>query len=90
VAVFREEKEGLEGLKKSLTKTRATFPLLLDESPLVTKPYSPEGFHTYVISPAGTVYVDLPGTKMKRPGPDKIMAALKQAKESASESAATN
>jgi hypothetical protein len=64
--------------------------LLLDQAPLTTKAYSPEGFHTYVIDPTGTVQVDLPGTKMKRPSPQKIIAALKQAKEPNSESDATN
>ena len=58
------------------------FPLLLDSEPFATKAYSQEGFHTYVIDPQGIVRADLPGTKMKRPGPEKIMAAVEDARNS--------
>ena len=36
-----------------------------------------------MIDPQGILQADLPGTKMKRPGPDEILAALQKAKESA-------
>jgi len=79
IAVFREEKDGKDGLKKSLERTRAEYPLLLDTPPEATKSYSPDGFHTYIIDPAGVVRVDLPGTKMKRPDAEEILAALQEA-----------
>ena len=52
---------------KSGEQTRAFFPLLLDTPATVTKPYSQEGFHTYIVDPAGIVQADLAGTKTKRP-----------------------
>lgn len=79
--MFREEKDGQDGLKKSFERTRAEFPLLLDTPPEETKSYSQAGFHTYIIGPDGIVHADLPGTKMKRPPPDKILTALKAAQQ---------
>ncbi len=80
MAVFREEKDE-DGISKTLTKSNATFPLVVDTPAAATAAYSTEGFHTYIIDPAGKVIADLPGTKMKRPSPKKILAALKNAKQ---------
>ncbi len=78
VTVFREEKDG-DGLTKTMTRTGATFPLVVDTPATATKAYSPDGFHTYIVGPETTILADLPGTKMKRPSPEKIFATLKTA-----------
>ena len=56
---------------------------MIDTPTDTTSAYSPEGFHTYIIGPEGNLLADLPGTKMKRPGPKKILAALADAKQTA-------
>ena len=81
LAVFREEEEGKDGLKKSVERSRARFPLLLDTPVSVTQPYSVKGFHTYIVDPAGVVQADLSGTKMQRPTAQKILAALAEAQQ---------
>ena len=77
LAVFREEEKD-DGLKKSLKRIEATFPLLKDMDSEKTKAYSREGFATYVIDPAGKVAAILPGTKKRRPGAKKILMELRQ------------
>ncbi|MEM7316875.1 MAG: redoxin domain-containing protein [Planctomycetota bacterium] len=77
VAVFREEADGVEGLQKSISKTRATYPMLLDLKKQRTAAYSDTGFATYIVDKQGKIAAILPGTKRQRPGPKAILAKLK-------------
>jgi hypothetical protein len=81
VAVFREEKDGVEGLKKAREKTKAAYPFVLDMDAEKTGAYSTEGFSTYIIT-AGKVDEELNGTKMIRPNAEKILEALKASRSS--------
>lgn len=77
IAVFREEQDGVEGLQKSISKTKATYPMLLDLKNKKTAAYSDRGFATYIVDQKGKIAAMLPGTKTKRPGPTAILAKLK-------------
>lgn len=80
VAVFRENKEGVEGLKKVRKASKAEFLLLDDPDKQQTKAYSPEGFAAYVVDSQGIIRGVFDGTKTGRPDPDKLLAAVKELK----------
>jgi peroxiredoxin len=75
--VFREELTGIEGLNKIRSMTEAKMPLALDPGKEETGKYSSEGFHTYIIDRQGLILKILPGTKVDRPEPEAILAALR-------------
>lgn len=76
MAVFREEKEGVEGLKKSRASTKATFPFGLDRDSAATAAYSQDAFNTYIVDAKGTLRAALKGTKLVRPTDEEILAEL--------------
>ena len=78
LVVFREERDGTEGLKKSQTSSKATFPLLLDLGNKQTPDYSTTGFTTYLIGKDGKIKSILAGTKPKRPKTKAVLEALEQ------------
>ncbi|WP_186767829.1 peroxiredoxin family protein [Blastopirellula retiformator] len=77
LVIFREEEDGEKGLEEVKKTTGAEFPLGLDLTAVETKPYSQEGFTTYVIDAEGKISQVLPGTKPDRPLANKILSALK-------------
>ena len=78
IVVFREEREGVEGLIKSQKTANAEFPLLLDLGAKETADYSTTGFTTYIIGKDGTVETILAGKKTKRPSAEAILEAVKK------------
>jgi peroxiredoxin len=76
LVVFREERDGSEGLKKSQSNSGAKFPLLLDLDKKNTADYSTTGFTTYVIGKDGNIAAILAGTKPKRPQAEEILKAI--------------
>jgi len=82
VAVFREEKLGAEGLKRSRNSARAEFTLVNDLGAKATSAYSRNNFTTYVIDKKGVIQAILPGTLTKRTSADEILRELKKLAES--------
>ena len=78
VCVFREEKEGTKGLKKSQSKIKAKFYLLNDLGSKQTAKYSGDSFTTYIIDKQGKIQAILPGTTTKRPPIAKVLKELKK------------
>ncbi|MBD3674700.1 MAG: redoxin domain-containing protein [Planctomycetaceae bacterium] len=76
IVVFREERDGVKGLKKSQQAASSEFPLLLDLGAKATPEYSTTGFTTYIIGKDGTVETILSGKKTNRPKAEAIIAAL--------------
>lgn len=76
LVVFREERDGTDGLKKSQSNSGANFPLLLDPNMKNTGDYSTTGFTTYIIDKDGKVAAILAGTKPKRPKAEEILKAI--------------
>ena len=76
IIVFREEKDGPDGLLKSQQISGAKFPLLLDLDKKSSGDYSTTGFTTYIIGKNGNVKEILAGTKPKRPKSEAILKAL--------------
>jgi len=77
IVVFREEQEGVAGLKKSQKTASTEFPLLVDLGAKETADYSTTGFTTYILDKKGKVETILSGKKTKRPSAEDILAALK-------------
>ncbi|MCH5375407.1 MAG: peroxiredoxin family protein, partial [Planctomycetes bacterium] len=77
IVVFREEQDGVEGLKESQKVASAEFPLLLDLGAKATADYGTTGYTTYIIDKAGNVKKILSGQKRDRPKAEEIIAALK-------------
>jgi len=76
VVVYREEKDGVEGLKQIREITGAKFPLLLDLNNKQTGEYSKTGYTTYVIDSDGKVTDIIDGIKTQRPTVKQILTAL--------------
>ncbi|GAA5494749.1 MULTISPECIES: hypothetical protein [Rubritalea] len=76
ISVFREEKEGVEGLQKTAKRTKASFQLLDDLGATQTKVYSQEGFDSYIIGIDGRVEAKLDGVKKVRPAAKKLVEEL--------------
>ncbi len=76
VAVFREEKDGAEGLKKARGTTHAEFPFLMDLDAEHTGAYSQNGFATYIVGSDGKILAELDGTIMLRPTVKQILAEM--------------
>lgn len=82
VAVFREEKLGVDGLKRSRNAAKTEFTLLTDLGAKATSAYSQDNFTTYVIDKKGVIQAILPGTLTKRISADEILRELKKLGES--------
>lgn len=78
VVIFREERDGVAGLKKSQQTGSAEFPLLLDLGAKNTPDYSTTGFTTYIIDKKGKIETILDGVKKNRPNSEAIIEALKK------------
>jgi peroxiredoxin len=77
ISVFREEKDGAEGIKKARAKTGAAFPILLDPGSAETARYSRgDSFSTYIIARDGKIEAVLEGVKVKRPTAEEILGEL--------------
>lgn len=79
VFVFREEKEGIEGLKKIRDKHKPAYTLALDLDKKASKGYSTElmTFDNYVIDKSGTVRKIIDGTLRVRATTAELLSALK-------------
>ena len=68
IFVFREEADGVDGLKKIKEKHNTTFTLALDADKKSSKAYSPERmtFDNYVIDSGGVVRGVVDGTLKER------------------------
>ena len=80
IVVFREERNGEDGLKRSKKTSSATFPLVLDLGKIKTAKYSSDGYATYVIDKSGKISAIHKGTKKNRPQPEAILKSLKSLK----------
>lgn len=80
IFVFREEKEGVDGLKKIKQGTKTTFTLALDLDKQSSKTYSPKQmtFDNYVIDKDGNVAAIIDGTLRDRATADELLKALKK------------
>ncbi len=78
IVVFREERDGVAGLRKSQMIGTTKFPLLLDAGAKATPEYSTTGFTTYIIAKDGAVESILAGTKKNRPKAETIIAKVKK------------
>ena len=78
VLVFREEKEGIAGLKKIKKRTKTTFTLAVDLNKKSSHQYSSVNrtFDNYVIDKSGVIRAVIDGTLMKRANSDQLMAVL--------------
>lgn len=83
VFVFREESEGVEGLKKIKEKHDPPYRLVLDFDKESSRAYSPEKmtFHNYVVDTKGTVRGIIDGTLRERATADELIKVLKQIQE---------
>ena len=80
IFVFREEKEGIEGLKKIKTKTATTYTLATDLNKTSTLPYSTRKmtFDNFVVAKDGTVKAVIDGTLRDRATSDQLLEALRK------------
>lgn len=80
IFVFREESEGVEGLKKIKEKHDTPFTLSLDLDKKSSQAYSPARmtFDNYVIDAKGNVRGIVDGTLRDRATAEELMKILKQ------------
>ena len=80
IFVYREEKEGVDGLKKIEQGTKTTFTLALDLDKQSSKTYSPKRmtFDNFVIDKDGNVAAIVDGTLRDRATADELLKALKK------------
>ncbi len=85
LVIFREEREGQEGLKKVINKTGTTFSLALDTPATQTARYSPgrQVHDSYIIDAEGVIQSILPGTRYNRAQAKDFKAALNKIAERA-------
>lgn len=83
VFVYREESEGVEGLKKIKAKYDPPFRLMLDLDKKSSKAYSPDNmtFDNYVIDTRGIVRSIHQGTLRRRATSDVLLEELREIKE---------
>lgn len=65
-------------MKKSVTGSKAEFPVLVDLGAKQTAAYSLTGFAAYVVGKDGGIASGHAGTKTGRPAPDALLAGLKK------------
>jgi peroxiredoxin len=80
VFVFREESEGIEGLKKIKEKHDPPYRLMLDFEKNSSRAYSPEkmAFDNYVIDSTGKVRAIVDGNLRERATAEELLKLLKQ------------
>ena len=80
IVVFREERDGVEGLRKSQARAKSTFRLALDLGKKTTAAYSPRKgqFANYVIGRDGIVRGLVDGDLRKRATADQLITLLKE------------
>ena len=80
IFVFREESEGVEGLKKIKQKHNTPFRLGLDLEKKSSRPYRPEPmtFDNFVIDSGGTVRGIIDGTLRDRATAEQLIKVLKE------------
>ena len=80
IFVFREESEGVEGLKKITEAQKPTYRLSLDFNKKSSKAYSPRPrtFDNFVIDSSGTVRGIIDGTLRDRATAEELMKVLKE------------
>lgn len=78
--IFREEREGIDGLRKIRERTDTTFTLLTDLDGKNSAAYSPKPrtFDNYVISREGKIVALVPGTLKTRASAEQILKHLRQ------------
>lgn len=79
IFVFREEQEGVDGLKKIKDKYKTDFTLTLDLNKKSTKAYSSANrtFDNYVIDKTGIVRGKIDGTLRERATAKQLLKILK-------------
>lgn len=85
IFVYREESEGVDGLKKIKEKHDPPFTLCLDFERKTTDAYSPASrtFDNYVVDSKGKVRGIIDGTLRDRPVAEDLIKVLKQIQEEA-------
>jgi len=80
VFVYREEREGLEGLQKIKEKFDPPYRLALDFEKKSSRAYSPEAktFDNYVIDSSGTVRGVVGGTVTSRAKAEQLLKILNE------------
>jgi peroxiredoxin len=78
--VFREESEGVEGLKKIKDKQKTTYRLSLDLNKKSSKAYSPEKmtFDNFVVDSSGVIRGIIDGTLRDRATAEELIKVLKE------------
>ena len=76
--VFREEQEGVDGLKKIKARTKTDFTLAIDFDKKSSKAYSTRRmtFDNYVIDSDGVVRAEIDGTLRDRATADELIKVL--------------
>ncbi len=79
IFVFREEGEGVRGLKKIKAKYNTTFKLAVDKNAKSSGDYSPKRmtFDNFVIDSSGTVRGIVDGTLKDRATAEQLISHLK-------------
>ena len=80
IFVFREEKDGVDGLKKIRDKTNTGFTLTFDLDKKSTKAYSTKRmtFDNFVIDRKGNVQAIIDGTLRDRATADELLKVLRK------------
>lgn len=80
VFVFREEAEGVKGLKKIRDRTKTTYTLAVDHEKKSTAGYSSKRrtFDNYVVAKNGDVKAVIDGTLRTRATAEQLLKALKE------------
>lgn len=80
IFVFREEQNGVEGLKKIRDKTKTSYTLAVDLNKKSTAGYSSKRmtFDNFVIDKTGKVKAVIPGTLRTRATAEQLLKNLKQ------------
>lgn len=78
ICIFREESEGVAGLKKTLAATKSPFTLAVDKDKKSTKAYSSKRmtFDNFVVDKDGVVRAIIPGTLRDRATAEALLKAL--------------
>ncbi len=79
IAVFREERQGVEGLEKMKKSSKTNFTMALDTGKKQTAIYSPGRlvFDNYVIDSNGKIAAIIPGDLRKRAKSEELLKVLK-------------
>ena len=80
IFVFREEQQGVDGLKKIKSKTKTTFTLAVDLDKKSSNAYSSKRmtFDNYVVSKDGTIKAVVDGSLRTRATAEQLMKTLKE------------